>query len=412
MCAQTAEKFGEDLKKRRTAAGISKTELATMSGLTRGTIRNLEEGTHLPSPDTLARLRKIKRLRYVDPETAKRSENHIAPSYSPIRLAEELQAAMRSSGATLDQALLYAEPQSVLDWMKYCSDANYLANYRDRIPVSEVAEIAAKRVGATGVDVVALGSGDGRTEIRLVSHLLTATGQVVHLDLVDVSHPLLITAYRNGCDTLAAHGVRVHPIHADFYDLRGYEPLTYRARTDQRKRLWTLLGHTVGNLRDELLFLRDLAAISRPGDLLVLDFQTTTEVSEAEIRKTDRLLQGHFSELLLNWITGPLRRHLQLTEQPQITPWLNTHCTVPGSYAVTLTATLHKAERGPVAFHLARFKRYEVSRFDAALGGVGWKTVSTHSYGPPPPRCGLLLLERTEGGQRDDGPSRLDGAPT
>lgn len=385
------EDFGEKLRARRQAAGITKQQLATLSGLSRGTIRNLEASKHLPSPDTMARLRRVKALKYQDQQRPK--SELIADGYSPVRLAEELQAAMKSHGATLDQAHLYLEPQSVLDWMRYCSDASYVSNYRDRIPVQAVAAELAPRCRDTGIDVVALGSGDGRTEIRLVAHLLEQLGQPVHLDLVDVSHPLLVSAYRAACDALAGHGVRVHPIHADFYNLRGHEPLTYRAPTDKRRRLWTLLGHTVGNLRDEMSFLRDLASISRAGDLLVLDFQQTEHEAEAEIRANDRLLQGQYSDLLLNWLTGPLRRHLALPEAPQIRSWLNLHCAIPGSYAVQLTATLHKPEVGAVDFQLARFKRYQRSRMSAALEQAGWLTVSQHSYGPPPPRCGLLVME-------------------
>lgn len=401
MHAQTSEQFGEDLKKRRELAGLSKTQLAQLSGLTRGTIDNLERGRHKPSPDTFERLAKVKALRYVEPEQPRRHETHLSPTYSPLDMAIRLQNALNStSGATLDQAMLYVEPQSVLDWVKYCTDANYQANYRDRIPSAEVASKVARLAEETGIDVVALGSGDGRSEVRLVAHLLSTMRRAVHLDLVDVSHPLLITAYRHAVDVLAQHGTRVHPIHADFYDLRSYDPLTYRNPGDLRKRLWTLLGHTLGNLRDELLFLRELAGISRPGDLLVLDCQTTEFDAEAEIRANDRLLQGAFSELLTNWLLGPLRRHLALTELPKITPILSQHCSVPGSYSVTLTATVHKAEHKPIEWNLARFKRYMLSRLEAALDGIGWKTLSSYGYGPQQ-KCGLLLLQRKDSADDD-----------
>ncbi|MER7213538.1 helix-turn-helix transcriptional regulator [Streptosporangium sp. NPDC000239] len=45
-----AETYGEQLKRRRCAAELTQQDLATLAGISRTTVRNLESGKHAPRP--------------------------------------------------------------------------------------------------------------------------------------------------------------------------------------------------------------------------------------------------------------------------------------------------------------------------------------------------------------------------
>lgn len=389
--------FGQTLRAARERAGLSLQELANHAGVTMRTIGNIERGSHRPTRDTVRRLLGVAMLGLGE-QTTQPERSGYTPSYAPMRQVEELVTFFRGRGGTVDQSWLYIEPQAALDWLRYCDDASYVTNYRDRVPLDQIANAVAQSVRPWSVDVVALGSGDGRTETRLVSHLLTETGKTVNLDLLDCSHHLLMTAFRNATEALARHGVKVHPIHGDFYGLLGYELLTFRAESDNRRRLWTMLGHTTGNLRDEVQFFRDLASISCTGDLIAIDFQIVRAPAddEAAVRAADKLLDGKIPELLRAWLSGPLRRNVGATDI-WIYPNLIQRCPVPGSYAVGINATV-KVNGRSQDYHLARFKRYDPAQLAASLASVGWSTVAEYRYGPDPQLCGVLVAEKRDAG--------------
>lgn len=62
-----AQSVGELLRSRRESAGLSVSELARRSGLTRGTIQNLESGRTAPTPETFRRLAEIVELQLSEP---------------------------------------------------------------------------------------------------------------------------------------------------------------------------------------------------------------------------------------------------------------------------------------------------------------------------------------------------------
>lgn len=372
----------QQLREARLQSGLSQQELARRAGLSLRTILNIEMGSHVPSADTMARLLRVPALQW-EPT---RERQAFAPGYDPMGQTEDMIGFFAGPGGAQDQSWLYLEPQGAIDFRRYCGDPLFAIHYRDPLPLPQVTSAIIERSAPWGVDVLALGPGDGVVETRFCAYLVEKLPHV-NLDLLDCSHGLLSVAFRHAADSLSRYGVKVHPIHGDFYKLLDYESITYRAPTDHRRRVWTLFGHTIGNLRDELDFFVKLAQVSRPGDFLIFDYQLE--------REPDALLTGKVPPQVARWVTGPLRRNLNLGESlPEIKTSKVTRCPVPGSYAVEISCEVDRGKGKRFACKLAQVKRYEPQALADALLTIGWRAVQQHKYGPDPQLCGLLLCER------------------
>lgn len=376
--------FGQKLREARIAAGLSQREVARRGGISIRTVINVEQG-HDPSADTMRRLLGIVALGLTAPA---RDLAPFAPGYDPMRQTEDMLTFFEGPGGSQDQAWLYLEPQGARDFRRYCGDPAFALHYRDPLPLAEVAKEVAIQCRPVGLDVLALGPGDGVVETRLCGYFVTREQLPINLDLLDCSHSLLSVSFRHACDALSPYGVKVHAVHGDFYKLLGYEAITYRAPNDMRHRAWTLFGHTIGNLRDELDFFGQLATVSRAGDFLIFDYQTT--------RDADALVGGNTPEPVARWITGPLRRALGLGDQiPTVTATKTERCPVPGSYAVKLATRVRRGDKD-FACELAQVKRYDPQQLADTMRDLGWRPIQHHRYGPAPQLCGLLLCEKVE----------------
>lgn len=395
----TEQPFAEQLRERRESAGLSQAEVARRAGLQRTTIRNLESGITAPAPATLRRLHRVKELNLADagPEHAWAPHEHYAPTYSPLFLAERMTAALNAPGGALDQVFLYLDAQSAVDWKNYSNEAGYVANFRQKMPLAEVAELIAERA-KSGIDVVALGAGDGKSETQLTQHLaerLPAPPDL-RLYLLDISHALLHTAFRCAVDALASSRVPVYPIHGDFYDLPRYPVLAYRPPTDKRSRVWVFVGNTLGNLANEVHFFQDLQAVGRSGDFAVVHVQTAWASASNldEVRAADPALSRSLSPLAERWLVGPVLRHCRGARSVTVTTEPMNHCAVPGSYEIQVYGTVHLDDGAARRYMLARIRRYDAGQLAAALAGVGWELVGDFPFGPLPHRCSVLLLRR------------------
>jgi len=400
--------FGQLLSERRRTAGLSQTDVARMAGLQRTTIRNLELDITQPAPETLRRLQAISELRLrragdaaahgLPTAPAWTPDAHYAPSYAPLALASEMMAALNAPGGALDQSYLYLDAESALDWLAYANDAAYVTNFRNKAPLDEVSKEVVARSSGVGLDVVALGAGDGRSETRLCQHLadLMPAPPDLRLYLLDVSHGLLHTAFRHAADALTAARISIYPVHGDFYGLPRYPVLTYRPPGDHRARLWALIGHTFGNLADEPEFFGDLAAVARSGDFALLDCQLAWAPASdlAAVRAADPIFSRQLPPSVERWLTGPVRRHCQGNAGVKLEVEASNRCRIPGSYELNFIATATLPDGGSRRFLACRGKRYDLPQLGEALREVGWEPVRVLPFGPEPQRCALLLLRR------------------
>lgn len=396
-----ASQFGQTLRCAREQAQLSIAELARRARVCRGTIHNLERGTTSPATGTLQRIQSVLRLN-VDhgaPQLAERQPHGLMPGYflsaryDPLQLCRDMVAMLNGPGGTLEQTFAYLDAQSAEDWFQLSNQPVYLEKFKAKIPVHDFSKYVAEQVETRGLDLIALGVGDGKSETRLAQALVKALEpNALHAYLLDISHPLLVEAYHHALRTLPS-SVPVFPIHGNFLDLGRILPLQQQER--ERRRLWTMFGNTLGNLAHEPSFLRDVGACARPGDFLLLDVQLGWASAQdlAAVRKQDPALTRPVPTVDARWLTGPAKRHCRGFRKVRLELSVTNRCPLPGSYELNFTAHVDSIE-GARQFDVFRARRYDLDLLCRELKDLGWLPLKTAKYGPAPQHMALLLLER------------------
>lgn len=400
--------FGALLRERRQQAGLTLHRLAALSGLSRGTLRNTEEGKTAPTPITVQRLTAVKALR-LEPtelyglptgegETQREPDTWFAPQYNPMQCFREMVSVINGPGGEIDQTYLYLDPKGAHDWYALCNGERFTAAFRDSLPLDKMAERILRETRGAGLDVDGLGCGDGKTETRLVQQLATQMRYPadVRLYLLDISHTLLSTAYRWASDTLSASGVGVFAVHGNFHDIARLPVMYYRPAGVRRVRIYSMLGYTLSNLLDELRFFRDLTECASPGDLVLIDFRLIYAPIDQpeEIQRLDPTLQGQTSLLYEEWLKGPILRHGQGVKRVTLQPTLSLLSRIPGSYEVEGRADVLMQDGTSKRFVLTRGKRYDPHKLGECLRTMGWQPVQTWRHGPEK-LAGVMLLRRS-----------------
>lgn len=227
-----------------------------------------------------------------------------------------------------------------------------------------------RSVGQTGLDVVALGVGDGKTEVRLVRNIvdaLPAGAGRIWLNLLDISNALVSEAQRHAAAVLAGD-VDVVTSHANLHDVGQYAGVHSAEGEGDRRSLYTLLGYTMANLDNEVRFFSDLAGCAAPGDLCALDFQIAAAPAERpeQVLKKDPALTSPLPAKYVDWMAGPIRRHTHGLESVRSETRLDVHCPVPGSYEVLCIIIATMRDRQERRFQMWRVKRYEAAAYRSA----------------------------------------------
>lgn len=396
------QSFGDLLRQRRESAGLSQTALAKRAKVDRATIRNIEAGHTDPAAGTLRRLRQVAELGLPAEEQGSggpqwEQDHWIGALYDPMRLASDCTAMLNGPGGTLEQTYAYIDGQGAADWYSYSNADAYVTSFRDRFPYATIATAVKKRLRSDALDLVALGAGDGKTETRLAQALCAVlSAPDLSLYMLDISHPLLVTAYKHAVATLRAPRVPVIPIHGNFNEIPRLWQLHTQPPGAERRRLWMLLGTTFGNLTHEPTLLGDLHACCRPGDLLLLDYQHARAPAAdlAAVRAADQALLKPLPELPQRWLTGLLRRHCRGAREVSIRVEVTNRCAIAGSYELHFNATVKLGAGDTRRFLVFRARRYDPGELQAACREMGWRPVLAENFGQPPTQ-GALLLERS-----------------
>lgn len=398
-----AQSVGDLLRSRRESAGLSVSELARRSGLTRGTIQNLESGRTAPTPETFRRLAEIVELQLSEPPARSEPTGYaptpsawLSPRYDPLQLASDMSQIFNGPGGTLEQTFAYLDPQSAADWFEYSNLPGYLENFRAKIPIDELARSVVDTSATRSLDLVALGVGDGKSETRLTAALaqLLPGPAALRMYLLEISHPLLVTAYKHAVAALPSE-LPVFPIHGNFLDLPRVLPLQQQPGRE-RRRLWTMFGNTMGNLAHEPSFLADVGASSRPGDLLMLDVQTTYASARdlKAVRSDDPIFHNPIHPVAERWLSGPVLRHCRGAREVRFELHPHNRCTLSGSYEITFSANVTFDGGRHRRFEVFRVRRYNVDKLITELADLGWRCVYNTLYGPSPEHMAVLLLQR------------------
>jgi transcriptional regulator with XRE-family HTH domain len=123
-----SETFGAEVRRRRTELGMSQSRLASLAGVSRGTIRNIESGGVAPIDNNLARIREV--LASVDPTSEE------ATYSSPTEFAEWMVSTSRILGYTSNSELARALKISSLfgiELKALLAMAGYISHQQARI---------------------------------------------------------------------------------------------------------------------------------------------------------------------------------------------------------------------------------------------------------------------------------------
>lgn len=404
--------FSASLRQARESAQLSQEALARQAGIDVRTVRNLERGTVQPSRDTLARLRSVEALGFGEATGARDSRPdlqpnaYLAPHHDSLQIARDMAATLASAaGGHLEQTWLYLDAKGAADWLTLSSSGPYAQAFRDSMPLGALAGAVAEHTRGHGLDFHALGAGDGVSEARVAHYLCDARGPApdLRLCLLDISPPLVHAAYRHAADGLEGRGVVTWALVGNFLDLKRIPVLSYRPAGSARLRLFTLLGCTWQNLTDGPAFLRQLADVTGPGDLLALDCRQARAPAgdAAAIRAAEPVLTHGVPATHHEWLSGPIRRYCEGYASIAFRAELHPRGLVPGSYSINLLADVTmRAGRGPRrSFTLLRGNSYDPAQLAAAVEPLGWHCVESWPYGlaAPKPDHVLLLLRRMGG---------------
>ena len=202
-------------------------------------------------------------------------------------LADEFVAAFRAR--RFAEKFFYWFPLSVRAWLALCSDGAYRNYERSRSLIAQSSDDLARYIPPGPVEVLSLGSGQGDKDLLLMN-ALRGHGVRVSYVPVDTSQALLELA----CQGALAVGLATLGIKADV--TRAGHLAALAADPETPPRLVLLLGNTLGAF-DPIAAARDLRALLRPQDLLVVD---------GEIYAAQQTLAGYDNPLNRRFAWAPL----------------------------------------------------------------------------------------------------------
>lgn len=314
----------------------------------------------------------------------------------------ELKQAVNSTGGIYDQAFHYLDYESGENWWHvseaFSGQADLPTTWIINTILSHLAEHS--QLHQEKIAFIGLGSGNAKSEIRLINDLVDTKSMEVHFHMVDISHYLLSAAYQEAQQRLGQKGVHIQLHEGNFYHLHRLTHLFSESNLDpgsepRTLRVGTLFGNTFANLTNELLFVQDSLSAFEKGDLLILHFSTlyapATDKSEI-LRKDPRLAPYSKQEEWEHWLLGPIRRYRQnLNANVELHSFLEASSPVPGSYGIGIRAVFD----GNPAMTLFRVRRYEEKGLVQAFAELGWRSLGGRSIGEALKKASILILEKT-----------------
>lgn len=319
----------------------------------------------------------------------------VVPKFNPIHITNDLEMQIAGAGGQVEQSYMYWDHKSARDWLNISAQPDYRAALSN-LPYANIAEEVAWALEESfgpekkALEIIALGPGDATKEICLVHELLKHRDLLHHiqLDLLDISQPLLIDAYKTAKSSFQDNPyVSVWAVQGDMFHLPQYDQLLHRSA--RRPCLITMMGGTLNNLRNEPEFVQNNLALFKEGDLLAIDVASvygSTDRPEEILKKDPRLsgqLPTGWEQSYHKFLSGPMRRHYQDSlEAIEITSVLEIEsCCVPKSYAVEQRAKLRLKNGITKDFCMMRFVRYHKNELMQMFASKRWFPIDTWDFG-------------------------------
>lgn len=391
--------IGSRLRLAREGIGMSGRKTSQAAGLSIETAHSIESTGRMPGIDTVERLASVLRVSpswlAFGTDPMRRVMNYRwAPGHSALGAARELEAIIRGEGGKIDHSFLYFDPAGA-------------ALYEEVSRVPEPRPLAEAAVEILSqfkepLSVVALGSGMAHIETTLVECLVRPESSpdldgepAIDLYLVDSSACLLGEGHRHAAQRLACHSVPVVAIEGDFRKLPTFSEMF--APRGPRRKLFVLLGYTIGNLDNELSFLRESLLCATRGDLMLFDFGTQIDKSKnpGSALKSEpgaKVIQAGGTVTNNKWLAflaGPVSRvygehglQVGLRHVPE-------SGVIPNSHSVEFWVKTPDGKQ----FVTCGWRRYDPESMAAAFARFGWRLVKMWPFGQQRPSS-LALFQR------------------
>ena len=279
-----------------------------------------------------------------------------------------------NSGTLVPGRYMYASDLGANNWIRLCNDSMY-RHHRETVEFwansagKEIATLVHERLG-DDVDYVSLGPGAGEKDAELIGHWLNA-GMDIFYYPYDISRVLVskaITAVREGAPRTAIERLRIKAVLADFNHLSAVsEVFEHRASPN----VVALLG-SLGNLDNELKFLRKLKQQMSPKDILVLEVRLRSDKERpTELTDGDAALRFDF---------GALESYLGLRFRPELMTIKREQDISSIGDTVTTVVGCKQIKYGNSCYpeiKLLYIHQYTEEAFLAALKGVGFEVVKS-----------------------------------
>jgi uncharacterized SAM-dependent methyltransferase/DNA-binding XRE family transcriptional regulator len=388
------ETLGVRLKRARKDQGMSARELSLAAGLSPSVVQMIEDQRRLPGLDTVERLASVLGVSTswlgfgTGPQVRQEVSYYVAPGIDTLAMVRELEALLTGPGGHIEQSYKYLDAADANHWCALNQQERY-SGFGEGKPLDKVAAAIGENIGRLGLDVIGLGVGTGEHEARLVDHILQQGTKNLRLFLLDISQPLLAIACQQTTGLLTAHpNLPIIAVNGNFFQLPSYEAIFQTPH--RRQRLLTVFGNTLGNLDNEIRFIRNSLSGAIGGDMLLLD------VGVARARADEHESITASEPVLSKSYSQELQRQLKLQEKFNIGPLLRyrhdvsdfeysysldtTSCVIPGSYAIHMRANVKLQKGGSAAFSLGYIKRYDTRRLAGSLLKEGWEEVASWEY--------------------------------
>jgi hypothetical protein len=275
---------------------------------------------------------------------------------------------------------LYSSDSGADNWIRLCRDPMY-RHHRESVDFwaggagTDLANLIGEKLDRDDFDFISLGSGDGQKDADLIKCWLESGADVLYYPY-DISLPLVSRAIRRvkqAVPSRARNNLRIKAVLADFNHLTTLgEVFQHRDSPN----VVSLLGNSLGNLQQDLQFLRNLRGQMSNEDLLVLEVRLRSDSEELPELATTQALRFDF---------GALEHYLGLSfDQEKMIVAREEHVSSI-SNTVTTVVTCTEIESRGVPFDeikLIYIHEYREQDFLEALEKIGFEIVeSRHGEG-------------------------------
>lgn len=314
---------------------------------------------------------------------------------SPIQMSKELaRACSTPRGNSIEQSYLYFEGSSAAGWTDICNQQDYVATF-ESFSFDWVADLVKDHLHDTKfrknrIDLVGLGCGDGRKEGKLIQGILDLCPSMqIHCHLVDKSNPLLVAAHNYLKEIFASSGrVQIREHQGDFCRLANLTGLFDTPDSDEVLRVACMFGGTMGNLDNELRFVRDSLSVLKPGDLfipdVVLGFAPCDDPTAIRMEDPRLLGQGIFQTLTENWLADTLKRYRkewgEVSFNYVLHPKGSTASPFPNTYTIE-NHLLIESGKQRASYNMLRLHRYDQESFIGTMLNERFQRLGGKTYG-------------------------------